>query len=484
MTVDTEAFFSMLKGLGKAVGVVLFFLVGCRAMKVTSLAIGLSLLAASVATVGDPSVAASLQDEAGYLLDSHPRLRAARNNVLATDEGIKRSYAEYLPTINAVTNWGYEHTNSPGLRTSRNGRSMNTPTESLSFTLTENLFNGFRREANNETARINRDVAAISLETVQQEILFEAAAAYLNVLRHAKLIEFAAHNEQTIQRQLNLEDERVLRGAGISVDVLQSKSRLQIAKERRVAFEGNLRNAVARYVQVYDRQPEVGSKAIPRLPVELIPATLNQAEAVALAENPVLANSQHAVSLSTERKKIAESPFYPEVDFIAEYNYEQDAAGVVGSRRDYIFKVEARWELYSGFSTRADTADAAYQRLAAMDNHNFVNRKVVEDVRLSWDQLETVRSRVALLENAINIAVEVHESRIKRREAGQETLLDVLDAENEVFNAQIGATDAAFDARIAVYRLLFSMGRMTPGAMMQTAGGEAEQSVAEWATTD
>jgi adhesin transport system outer membrane protein len=241
---------------------------------------------------------------------------------------------------------------------------------------------------------------------------------------------------------------------------------------------------VARYVQVYDRQPEVGGMAIPRLPVELLPATLDAAEAAALAENPVLANSQHAVSLSTERKKIAESPFYPEVDFIAEYNYEQDAAGVVGSRRDYIFKIEARWELYSGFSTRADTADAAYQRLAAMDNHNFVNRKIIEYVRLSWDQLDTVRSRVALLENAINIAIEVHKSRIKRREAGQETLLDVLDAENEVFNAQIGATDAAFDARIAVYRLLFSMGRMTSGAMMQSASGEAEQSVAEWAATD
>ena len=99
------------------------------------------------------------------------------------------------------------------------------------------------------------------------------------------------------------------------------------------------------------------------------------------------------------------------------------------------------------------------------------SRKVIEDVRLSWDQLDTVRQRVSLLENAINIAIEVHESRIKRREAGQETLIDVLDAENEVFNAQIGAADAAYDARIAVYRLLFSLGRMTPGAMVQTAAG-------------
>ena len=359
---------------------------------------------------------------------------------------------------------------------------MNTPTESLSLTLTENLFNGFRRDANNETARINREVAAIGLETVQQEILFEAAAAYLNVLRHAKLIEFAVSNEQTIQRQLNLEDERVQRGAGISVDVLQSKSRLQIAKERRVAFEGNLRNAMARYVQVYDRQPEVGAMTLPRLPVELIPATLDAAEETALAENPVLANSQQAIDLSTERTKIAESPYYPEIDIIAEYNYEQDAAGVAGSRRDYIFKVEARWELYSGFATRADSADAAYQRLATLDNHNFITRKIVEDVRLSWDQLDTVRSRVMLLENAINIAIEVHDARIKRREAGQETVIDVLDAENEVFNAQIGAAADAFDARIAVYRLLFSMGRMTPGAMMQSAAGVPEKTVAEWAT--
>ena len=133
-----------------------------------------------------------------------------------------------------------------------------------------------------------------------------------------------------------------------------------------------------------------------------------------------------------------------------------------GARRDYAITIEARWELFNGFQTRADAAGRAYQHLAALDNHSFVNRKVIEDVRLSWDQLDTARQRVDLLENAINIAVEVHESRIKRRAAGQETLLDVLDAENEVFNAQIGAVDAEFEARVALYRLLFAIGRMSP----------------------
>lgn len=416
--------------------------------------------------VWGPLSAASLPDEIALLLKSHPRLLAARNNISAADAGVERAFGEYLPSLDLATDYGYENVDSPGLRAARNNRPLNGTREAFSITLTENLFTGFRREANNETARLNRAVADIEYDATEQEILFEAASSYLNVLRHAALIGFAVGNEQTIRRQLKLEDERVKRGAGITVDVLQSKSRLQIAKERRVAFEGNLRNAVARYTQVFGAPPEVASMTAPEPPLGLLPSRIEEAEAIALAENPVVANSGRAVEIAAERKRRAQSPYYPEVDLIGQYNYEQDDEGVIGTRRDYVIKVEARWNLFTGFSTRADVADATFRNLAAVDNHAFVNRKVLEDVRLSWDQLATVRDRVELLENAVNIASEVYVARNKRRLAGQETLLDLLDAENEVFNAQISAADAAFDSRIAVYRLLFAIGRMTPDTIL------------------
>lgn len=416
--------------------------------------------------VWNPLWGASLTDEISYLLESHPRLNAARNNISAADEGVNRAFGEYLPSLDLFTDYGYEHTDSPGLRSSRNGRALSTARESLSLTLTENLFTGFRREANNETARLNREVAAIEFEGTRQEILFEAVAAYLNVLRHASLIGFAVGNEQNIQRQLKLEDERVRRGSGITVDVLQSKSRLQIAKERRVAFEGNLRNAVARYTQVFGVPPEVASMTTPEAPLDILPANLEEAEEIVLSESPIVANSSRAIDLSRERKRSAAALYYPEVDLVGQYNYEQDDQGVIGTRRDYVVKVEARWNLFTGFSTRADVADATFRNLAAVDNHAFINRKVIEDVRLSWDQLATVRDRVELLENAVNIASEVYVARNKRHKAGQETLLDLLDAENEVFIAQISAADASFDSRIAVYRMLFAIGRMTPESIL------------------
>ncbi len=410
----------------------------------------------------DAAAGASLDAEVARLIESHPQIQAARKNIAAAEEGITRAFAGYLPTLSVTGDYGFENTDSPSLRSSRDGRSLDSPRESMTVSLSQNLFDGFSTTSRNETARITRSVAEIDLDTTLQNVLFEGVSAYLNVMRQTRLVELAVRSERTIQIQLSLEDERVSRGAGIAVDVLQAKSRLQIAKERRVAFSGNLRDAVTRYVQVFDATPENGSMILPTPPLDLLPRTLAEAETVALAENPAAANTSRSIDLADERRRTARSAYYPTVDLVGEYNFEQDEAGVAGTRRDYIVKVEASWELFSGFATRDSSAEAAQRYLATLDNHNFVTRKILENVRLSWEQLQTVRQRVTLLENAVNIAGEVHDARRKLREAGKETVINVLDAESEVFNAQINSTNANFDARIAIYRLIQSMGRLTP----------------------
>ena len=74
-----------------------------------------------------------------------------------------------------------------------------------------------------------------------------------------------------------------------------------------------------------------------------------------------------------------------------------------------------------------------------------------------------MRERLELLENAINIASEVFDSRQKLREAGKETVINVLAAESEIFNARINFTAASYDERLAVYQMLLAMGRLNAG---------------------
>ncbi|MCK4940095.1 MAG: TolC family protein, partial [Rhodospirillaceae bacterium] len=143
-------------------------------------------------------------------------------------------------------------------------------------------------------------------------------------------------------------------------------------------------------------------------------------------------------------------------------NFEKNNQATLGVRRDYSVVMKANWDIFSGFSSRAAAEKNNFDYHASMENYDYTTRKIIEQVSLSWQSLLTAGERKNLLGNAVNIASEVAASRNKLREAGKETVINVLDAENEVNNAQINYTSSAYDERVAVYQLLLSMGRLNP----------------------
>ncbi|MSP81960.1 MAG: hypothetical protein EXQ94_03250 [Alphaproteobacteria bacterium] len=410
-----------------------------------------------------PASAQSLDEEVGYLLRNHPQIKGLRNQVEASEEGINRAFAGYLPKVEFTGDYGYENTDSPARRASApGGEHFGTARNKATITVTENLFNGFRTPGEYKGAKLNKLSSEIILDNTTQNVIFEGVTAYLDVLRNMRLVDLATRNEDVIKTQLNLESERVSRGSGIALDVLQSKARLQIARERRAAFEGELANAVTRYTQVFGHAPSAGSMAVPEVDPTLMPLTIEDAVAVAVLEHPEAENSANLIELAQTRRRTSKSDYFPQLDLVGKWNYGDNVDGVDSIRRDYLVILRANWKLFNGFATRASVAESAYQYAASVDNRNFVNQKIVEDVHLSWENLQTAQRRVALLDNAVNIAIEVHDARSTLREAGKETVLNVLDAQNEVFNAQINQVAADFDARVATYRVVLAMGRLDP----------------------
>tara|TARA_R110000787_G_scaffold63679_6_gene143542 strand:+ start:1377 stop:2663 length:1287 start_codon:yes stop_codon:yes gene_type:complete len=419
--------------------------------------LSVAIFGAASSTLANP-----INVELTGLITNHPSIRAAEKSLQSSRQGVKAAVADFYPTVSVSSDAGYENISSPTTRADNDpdatpfGRTRNT----ASLSLTQNLFSGYATASAVRTARLNRELAQISLEGTRQNTLFEGIQVYIDVLRQRRLIELARENEATIQRQLNLEDERVQRGSGVAVDVLQAKSRLQIAKERRVNFEGALEDAISRYTQTYDHPPDIDSMLDPEPPIEQIPSELTKSMDIAVVENPAIGNSGTTVEVARERRRTVRSELFPTVDLEGTYNYEKHNNAILGTRRDYSLVVSSTWELFSGFSTRASMAQAAYDYHASKDQHEFTVRKVIEQTKLAWQSLLTARERLELLENAVNIASEVFESRKKLREAGKETVINVLDAENEVNQAQINYTSAFYDERLAVFQLLLAMGRL------------------------
>jgi len=412
-----------------------------------------------------PASAASLEEELAGLLQDHPNIRAAYKTVESTRQGIKHAKSAYYPQISVSADVAQEVINSPAERQQGDGQqgkpSSRTP-QSASFSMTQNLFNGFATASAVRTAHLNKELSLMTLEGTRQNTVLEGATAYVNVLRQKRLIELSRENEGTIQQQLQLEDERVQRGSGIAVDVLQAKSKLQSAKERRVTFEGALQGAISRFTQTFNHSPNIDAMTDPVPPIEMVPSDLERAIDTALLGNPALGNSSVTIEVARERRRTVRAEMYPSLDVSSAWNFEKNAGAVLGVRRDYSVTLTATWDLFTGFSTRNLLSQAAFDLGATKDIHDFTARKVIEQTRLAWQALFTARQRLELLENAVNIASEVFSSRQKLREAGKETVINVLDAENEVNNTQINFTSASYDERLAVFQLLLAMGLLNP----------------------
>lgn len=414
-----------------------------------------------------PAHANPIENELRYLLDEHPQIHEAEKTLESRGASIKEANALYMPSVRVKGDIGPEVVDSP---TTRSNRAEGDPWRGVKNTagvnVTQNLFDGFRTTSQVRSAEINQEIAAISLESTRQNTLFTGVQVYVDVLRQRRLVELARENERTIQRQLNLEDERVRRGSGVTVDVLQAKSRLQISKERRVGYEGALANAISRYNQVFSRSPNLPTMIDPAPPAQVIPSTLERAVEISLMENPALTGGAATVEVARERRRQSASSMYPSLDLIGDANFEQKSNTTDKIRRDYSLVLSANWNVFSGGSSLAQAERTNIDYHASMDAYDYMASKVVEQTRLAWQSLITARERKELLGNAVNIASEVADSRKKLRDAGKETVINVLDAENEVNNAQINYTTASYDERVAIYQLLLAMGRLVPDYMV------------------
>ena len=419
------------------------------------------LAAAAMLIFAGPARAQSLDEEVRTLLAQHPQIEAARKNIKAAEQGVRAAFSGFLPKLQVQGDGGFESTDSP-TRRAASEPTLNTYRNSESLIATQNLFQGFQTTANHEGEKISKDLADIKLDSTEQGLLFDAAQAYLDVLRRLKILELAVANEDTIRKQLFLEDAKVKIGSGATVDVLFAKSRLQIANERRVNFEGDLYLAFDKYNRVFGHLPETSKMKMPKVPSDLLPQTVDDALKVAFQDNPSIRDSERAVDLAAQRARAAKSGYFPTIDLVGQANHQNDVAGIPGQRNDASVQLRLTWELYSGFNTQASASRAEFQHEASKDNRADVHRAVEEEVRQAWDQLATAEDRVDVLENAVNIATEVFHARKKLAESQREPLINVLDAQTEVFQAQIDAARVKFDTYILTYRVLRAMGRLKP----------------------
>ena len=296
----------------------------------------------------------------------------------------------------------------------------------------------------------------------RQTLLLEGIVAQVNLATAEKVLQFAVGSEANIKRQTELEDARVRRGSGFSTDVLQSKTQLAGAQSRRIQAEGALVAARNRYRAVFYK--EVGalnSLLRPRIPVDLIPETLEEAVRAALEGNPQLKSARLTDEITRENiKRTRADEFLPTLNGTAETKYKKDIQGTVGFKREQLVKVELTWDFNLGL-TAVNTLNAAkHSSRASRSRTNETEDVIEEQSRNAWQQLITSKANTEFLANQANIAGEFLELARKERQLGRRELIDVLAGETALINASSDAVQAEAAVVTAAYSLLNAMGRL------------------------
>ncbi|GAB3486550.1 TolC family outer membrane protein [Marinomonas epiphytica] len=394
-------------------------------------------------------------EEATYIaIESSPSVRQAIAQYRESIEsGEITRHAGYYPTVNVSAGLGRETTYN------ETSDDVSLTRREMSLSLNQNLFDGFSTKYETERlsneAEANRWNALIAVETTALEV----AQAYADVLRYRELAVLADMNLETHTRiygQIKLKSDT---GIGRQSDLSQITARLAKAHANNLAAINNLRDAESNYLNVVGELPPE-DLIYPVPDRDLIPQTLDDAIKQALAKNPAIEGAKWDVRATESFRKSSESSNYPSVNFSLERTWNNNVDGTAGKDEDLLAIVRLSYDLYNGGNQKRQEEVAVQQNVQAKEIRRNTIRDTEFTVRLAWAAYEATLGQK---EHIRQYVISTKESQIayeKQFRLGRRTLLDVLDSENELFQARQDYVNADYDELFSEFRLFNAKGEL------------------------
>ncbi|KZC01458.1 outer membrane protein [Methylobacterium sp. PvP062] len=412
-------------------------------------------LAALAAAAGSPR-AETLEGSLGRAYRANPELNATRAGLRATDEEVAMARAGYRPTVAADADIGVQNVQgaSGGERLARTSFPRGA-----GLTVEQTLFNGFQTDNDTRRAESNVLEQREVLRSAENTILFNAAQAYMDVLRDTATVELNRNNIAVLEEQRRQTSLRFRLGELTRTDAAQADARLAGARSQLSAAEAQLRARTGVFRQVIGVDPH---RLAPGRPLDrLVPPRLELALGIGLAEHPRILSALHAVDAAEAQAKVFEGRLYPRAG----------ASGVVQRRRDEEepgddvlaagITGQVTVPVYEGGQVYAQVRRAKEQAGQLRIEAEQVRDAVRAGIVAAWAQLEASKAQVAASQAQVQ-ANEVALAGVRdEARAGQRTTLDVLNAQQELLNARVGLVVAQRDRVVFSYGLVQALGRLT-----------------------
>ncbi|MCS7267633.1 MAG: TolC family outer membrane protein [Geminicoccaceae bacterium] len=409
---------------------------------------------------GGASSAASITDTVRAALAFNPELAAVKADRRAVDQELRQALAGYLPSIDARAAIGGELSSNPATR--RRGPGSTDRAERIrseaQIKLSQMLFDGFATQAEVERQTARVDSAAYRVQEAAEFIAVDAIEAHLEVLRNQQIV--ALNRENVAAHERILRQVRSLERAGRAdvADVQQTQARLANAQASLAQAEGALADAIAFYQRVVGREPQ--GLTLDAAPVRALPKDRETAARLASVQSPTVLIAAADVDVAAAELRGSRAGYYPRIDAELTADVLRNAEGTTGPDASASAMLVLRYNLFRGGADIAREREAFHRLNEARAQLLKQRVKAEELARQSFNAYETAKARVVAQRARVEAQRRTRDAYASQFELGQRDLLDVLDAENELFLARVQLVTAEFTERFAVYKILGVVGTL------------------------
>lgn len=405
-----------------------------------------------------PSFSETISGALAKAYETNSVINAARAGVRVRDEGVALAKSGYRPFV--AGNAGASYTSQTGQRLAAG---------SFGVSVRQMIFDGFRTRNNVRAARALVLAERESLRNTVQNILFNGAAAYMDVIRDRRIAALRERNLAFLGEQVRASQARLDVGEGTRTDVSQAEAARSGAVALLNAARAQLLSSEAVYRQIVGSDPGRLEMAAPV--TGLLPPTLVGAFASAEAEHPAIAAARHGADAASWSVKVAEGEFLPTLN--AEAGVSRNwidrsgplAFGATGTTSSATIGATLSVPIYQGGRASAQVRQSKETLGQARINIDGARIDVRAAVASAWAQYEAAVASVAANRDGVRAAQLALDGIVEERNVGQRTTLDVLLTQADLITAQINLASAERDAVVGSYAVLSATGRLTPARL-------------------
>ena len=420
--------------------------------------IRMALLASAIGLAATPAAADTLREALNEAYRTNPTLEAARANQRANDENVPIQKAAGRPNVSATA------THIEFLKRSTNSFTAPERTFSAGADLAVPIYSGGAVKNGIRAARTRVSAGQANLRATESAIFSLVVAAYMDVIRNQAIVGLSANQVNVLSVNLQATSDRFEIGDLTRTDIAQSQSRLAVAQSDLRSSQANLIAAREAYIQLVGSAPD---NLQPPPPLPALPATAADAVAAALEYNPDLIAARENAKAAEIDIKVTRANRLPTVSLFAGSDYT-DYYGTLGGPAAVEFAqsettanagVQISIPIFQGGRPAALERQAQARASAALEQEIAAERDAIAQVRAAYASWQASSAIIESSQAAVAAAELSLEGVRAENTVGNRTVLDILNAEQELLSARVQLVTARRNAYVAGFSLLAAMGR-------------------------